>query len=191
MEVKVKSIINIFTIIDNEINLLCKDKKNIIVNCLDELESVNKEYLKEHLNSFDINLNQVYTYSKKDKDSLNIYILYCDIIKYKDFKLNGYTFIPISKLEKNISYEKSMEYLKNTIVLNSVIKKIYYEEFSLPEIQKLYEELLNKKFDRRNFRKKILSLNIVEDTNLTTKFEGKKPAKLYKFKKNIKNKSVF
>ena len=27
MEVKVKSIINIFTIIDNEINLLCKDKK--------------------------------------------------------------------------------------------------------------------------------------------------------------------
>ena len=68
---------------------------------------------------------------------------------------------------------------------------MFPNNFTMPELQKVYEAILNKKFDRRNFRKKILSLNIVEDTNLTTKFEGKKPAKLYKFKKNIENKSVF
>ncbi len=61
----------------------------------------------------------------------------------------------------------------------------------MPELQKVYEAILGKEFDRRNFRKKILNLNIVEDTNLTMKFEGKKPAKLYKFKDNIENKSVF
>lgn len=191
MEVKVKSIINIFTIIDNEINLLCKDKKNIIVDCLDEVESVNKKYLKEHLSSFDINLDQVYTYSKKDKENLNIYILYCDIIKYKDVNLNDYTFIPISKLEKNISYEKSMEYLKNTIVLTSVIKKIYYEEFSLPEIQKLYEELLNKKFDRRNFRKKLIKLDVIDELDKTVSLSSGRPAKVYKFKDIKENKVLF
>ena len=50
---------------------------------------------------------------------------------------------------------------------------------------------MNKKFDRRNFRKKLLSLDLIEDTNKTGKFEGKKPAKLYKFKDVIESKKVF
>ena len=40
-------------------------------------------------------------------------------------------------------------------------------------------------------RKKLLSLDLIEDTLETRKFEGKKPAKLYKFKSTIKNKNVF
>ena len=55
----------------------------------------------------------------------------------------------------------------------------------------VYEALLNKNIDRRNFRKKMLSLNIIEDTNKTKIFEGKRPAKLYKFKNNITDKNVF
>jgi 8-oxo-dGTP diphosphatase len=51
--------------------------------------------------------------------------------------------------------------------------------------------ILNKKFDRRNFRKKLLNLNLIEDTKRTGKFEGKRPAKLYKFKKTKKSKNVF
>lgn len=85
----------------------------------------------------------------------------------------------------------AIEFLKQKITESNILSSLFPNNFTMPELQKVYEAILNKKFDRRNFRKKILSLNIVEDTNLTTKFEGKKPAKLYKFKKNIENKSVF
>ena len=63
--------------------------------------------------------------------------------------------------------------------------------FSLPELQKVYEAILGMKLDRRNFRKKMLSLDFIEDTGETAKFEGKKPAKQYRFKKKIEEKKVF
>ena len=61
----------------------------------------------------------------------------------------------------------------------------------MPELQKIYEGILDKTFDRRNFRKKILSLNIVDDTNKEVSINGKKPSKLYKFKDKIEIKKVF
>ena len=84
----------------------------------------------------------------------------------------------------------AIEFLKQKITESNILSALFPNNFTMPELQKVYEAILNKKFDRRNFRKKILSLNIIEDTNLTTKFEGKKPAKLYKFKDNIENKSI-
>ena len=43
------------------------------------------------------------------------------------------------------------------------------------------------------FRKKMISLNLIVDTNKSINFKGKKPAKLYIFneKCNFKRKSIF
>ena len=60
----------------------------------------------------------------------------------------------------------------------------------MPELQKVYEAILNKKFDRRNFRKKMLSLDLIEDTNKSEQFEGNRPAKKYKFKRKIVDKNI-
>ena len=46
-------------------------------------------------------------------------------------------------------------------------------------------------FDRRNFRKKMLSLDLIVDTNKSDRFEGNKPAKVYEFKKKIEDKEIF
>jgi 8-oxo-dGTP diphosphatase len=55
------------------------------------------------------------------------------------------------------------------------------ERFTLSEIQRVYELILNRKLDKRNFRKKILSLGILEDTQ-QTKMDGyHRPAQLYAF----------
>ena len=78
----------------------------------------------------------------------------------------------------------------NNILLKGIdtLKGLFPKGVTIPEIQKTYEGILNKTFDRRNFRKKLLSLGIIEDTNKYIIFEGKKPAKLYKFnKKKSKN----
>lgn len=87
--------------------------------------------------------------------------------------------------------KEALIYLQSKIVSTDILKALFPNEFTIPEIQKTYEAILNKKFDRRNFRKKLLSLNLIEDTNKTGRFEGKKPAKLYKFKDVIESKKVF
>ena len=59
--------------------------------------------------------------------------------------------------------------------------------FTLPQLQTLYECIYNTKFDSRNFRKKILSLNVLEKTNLKDKSTSRKGAFLFGFKENIVN----
>lgn len=87
--------------------------------------------------------------------------------------------------------KEALTYLQSKIISTDILKSLFPHEFTIPEIQKTYEAILNKKFDRRNFRKKLLSLDLIEDTNRTGKFEGKKPAKLYRFKDTIESKKVF
>lgn len=91
----------------------------------------------------------------------------------------------------NEMLDKSLEKLRELITHSDILKVLLPKEFTMPELQKIYEGILLKKFDRRNFRKKILSLNIVDDTNKEISLNGKRPAKLYKFKDKIENKKVF
>lgn len=66
---------------------------------------------------------------------------------------------------------------------NPVMLKIFFpSDFTLPELQVVYEQILGKKLDRRNFRKMILNLDILEDTNYKTNNKMGRPAKLYRFK---------
>lgn len=92
--------------------------------------------------------------------------------------------------DHNHILEKSILTLREKIASSDILKSLFPNGFTIPEIQKTYETILNKEFDRRNFRKKLLSLNLIEDTSKYVNFEGKKPAKLYKFKKHIKNKNI-
>lgn len=86
---------------------------------------------------------------------------------------------------------EALEELKRKIVSSTILKALFPNQFSLPELQKVYEAILEKPLDRRNFRKKLLSLDLIEDTGETAKFEGKKPAKQYRFKEKIEEKKVF
>ncbi len=91
--------------------------------------------------------------------------------------------------DHNQILKKAIETLREQIISSDILKSLFPNGFTMPEVQKTYESILDKKFDRRNFRKKLLSLGIIEDTNKYVVFEGKKPAKLYKFNKK-KNKNV-
>jgi 8-oxo-dGTP diphosphatase len=56
------------------------------------------------------------------------------------------------------------------------------KKFTLSELQKVYEIILSKELDKRNFRKKIASLNLLKALN-ENKMEGAhRPARLYSFK---------
>lgn len=82
------------------------------------------------------------------------------------------------------------ENLKKLVISSTVLKSLFPRGFTMPELQTTYEGILDKKFDRRNFRKKILGLGLIKETNNTVVFNGKKPAKKYVFKDKILEKDV-
>lgn len=100
--------------------------------------------------------------------------------------------IPILAYDHNNILSAGIETLKEKIIQTDILKSLFPNGFTIPEIQKAYESILKKEFDRRNFRKKLLSMGLIEDTNKYVNFKGKKQAKLYRFNIKIKeNKNVF
>jgi len=118
-----------------------------------------------------------------------------EVIK-RTVKTSDADWVPIDRVGK-LAYDhneiliKGIETLKQKIVNTDILKSLYPSGFTLPEIQKTYEAILDKELDRRNFRKKMLSLDLIYDTGLTKVFEGTKPAKIYMFKEDRKSKNVF
>ena len=55
------------------------------------------------------------------------------------------------------------------------------EKFPLSQLQHLYETILKGTFEKRNFRKKILSLNILTELNETQQGVPHRAARLYSF----------
>ena len=55
------------------------------------------------------------------------------------------------------------------------------ENFSLSELQKTYEMILGEKLDKRNFRRRILEANIIEETVHLRSGEGR-PARLFRYR---------
>lgn len=100
--------------------------------------------------------------------------------------------IPTLAYEHNKILNESIEYLKKEIFKTNILNAFYPNGFTIPELQKVTEAILNKKLDRRNFRKKILSFEFIYDTEKFRNVDGKKPAKIYNFKENYDyDKNVF
>lgn len=99
--------------------------------------------------------------------------------------------VPDLAFSHNEILNKEIERLRELILESNILKVLLPKEFTMPQLQSIYEGILNKTFDRRNFRKKILSLNIIDDTNKEISLNGNKPSKLYRFKDVIEDKKIF
>lgn len=86
---------------------------------------------------------------------------------------------------------KTVDYFSKRICSVNVLKNLFPSDFTLPEIQKVITSLLNKDLDRRNFRKKFINLGLIEETGEMTEGYNGRPAKLYRFKENIKDITLF
>ncbi|MBE6150307.1 MAG: NUDIX hydrolase [Firmicutes bacterium] len=161
--------------------------------------------IKEKTNISDIQLIPSKNYSKVDRSPVMrmIGISYIGIIDIKKANLitktlkteNAMWFsiddIPELAYDYNEILKDAIDLLKTRIVSSDILRNLYPDGFTLPEIQKVYEAILDRELDRRNFRKKMLSLGLIIDTNKTARFEGNKPAKLYKFNGKAMDKNVF
>lgn len=105
-----------------------------------------------------------------------------DTLKTSNAEWFEITSIPKLAYDHNEIIEEAIKTLKEEILKTDLLKVFFPNGFTLPELQKVYESILGKKLDRRNFRKKMLSLDMIIPTKEEEKFVGKKKAKIYKFK---------
>ncbi|OAQ41893.1 NUDIX hydrolase [Pedobacter psychrophilus] len=80
-------------------------------------------------------------------------------------------------------FRKSFEKIKNKISYQPIAFELLPEKFTLTQLQQLYEVVLNKKLDKRNFRKKMLAYDILKELDEKQKGVSYRAAKLYKFDK--------
>lgn len=87
--------------------------------------------------------------------------------------------------------ENAILFLRKRMRNISTLKHLYPSDFTLPELQVLYEQVLGKELDRRNFRKKFVNSELLEDTGYKTEGNNGRPAKLYRFKEDTEDRLLF
>ena len=164
-----------------------------------------KRELKEKTGIENIHLEMANVYSRIDRSPVMrmVAISYIGIVDKNKLSILKETlktvdcdWFPLDRIPKlacdhNEILEDAAKLLKERIKKTDMLRYLYPSGFTMPEIQKVYESILGVSFDRRNFRKKLLSLGFIKETNKTERFEGKKPAKIYEFKKQNEIKSIF
>lgn len=91
--------------------------------------------------------------------------------------------LPQLAFDHNTIVNEALDMLKERVRLQPIGFKLLPKHFTLGEMQSLYEALLDKKFDKANFRKKILGMNLLKDTKLMQTDVSHRPARLFSFDK--------
>ena len=74
----------------------------------------------------------------------------------------------------------AMERLKNKLEYTTVGFQLLPQKFTLSELQSVYEAILDKRLDKRNFRRKLSLLGVVKPLK-EWRHTGRKPAQLLRF----------
>jgi 8-oxo-dGTP diphosphatase len=89
--------------------------------------------------------------------------------------------VPELMLDHRKILDKALAILRKQLNYQPVGYNLLPEKFTMPELQKLYETILDKKLDRRNFQRKILSFQILRRLTETKKGVPHKAPYLYSF----------
>lgn len=144
----------------------------------------------------DVYLEQLYTFGKINRDPFGrvVSVAYFALIPNAGLKLNttteyaGIAWFPVSKMPA-LAYDHkeiiktAVERLISKLEYTNVVYNLLPNNFTLSELQEVYQIILNKKLDKRNFRKKILGLGLVKKTGKKQVGEGGRPAELFCFVK--------
>ena len=104
------------------------------------------------------------------------------------FEINS---IPKTGYDHDKIINKLVEYLKKRMINSNILKILFPSDFTLPELQRVYEQVLNTEIDRRNFRKKLVNLGYVIDTGDVNEGYMGRPAKLYRFNDELEERNLF
>ena len=141
-------------------------------------------------------MRQSYSYGDLDRDPGDrvISVAYFALIAIRDInkdlaRENGVHWRSIARLpdlifDHPLMVKRALADLQNQVKVKPVGFELLPERFTLVHLQDLYEAIYQRTVDKRNFRKKILSMGILEKLDEKEKETSKKGAYYYRFNKD-------
>jgi 8-oxo-dGTP diphosphatase len=138
----------------------------------EDLDIAARRILKELTGMPDIYMDQVHTFGEVDRFPLGrvISISYYALIKKSNYTIENDADLiewrPVSAIHSLAFdhmdiFKKALEKLQNKVRFHPVGFELLPEKFTLTQLQNLYERILGKPLDKRNFRKRLLGMNLV------------------------------
>jgi len=200
----------IFTVRNNGLNVLLIKRKTWpfkdfwanpggFVEMDESLEETALRELKEETGVENVYLEQLYTFGspKRDPRTRVISVAYYALVRSDFVKIKAATdaadakWFPVDSLPNlAFDHEEIMRYaldrIRNKIEYTNIAFQLLPEKFTLSELQNVYEIILGKKIDKRNFRKKVKEIGLLKPLS-ENKMEGAhRPAQLFSFRENKK-----
>ena len=202
--VAVDSIIFGFNENDRELKLLLlkrnfepeKGKWSLMGGFLDPDESLDdaaQRIVSQLTGLDDVYMEQLFAFGDVHRDAGGriVSVAYFSLIKINEHdsklvKEHGAFWIRLSELPKlifdhNEMVEKALRKLRIRARTQPIGFELLPEKFTIPQLQRLYEAIYHVPFDKRNFRRKLLSMDLLEKLDEKEKITSKKGAYYYKF----------
>lgn len=195
----------IFTILDKQLSVLLLELKELpnidkwalpggLVKIDENCDQAVARHLQEKANVSDIYTEQLYTFSDVDRDpsgrviSVSYYTLAPEgklhpqtTSRYKSIALHRISQLPDLAYDHKAIIDTALARLRSKIEYTNIVYSLLPKEFTLTQLQSTYEIILGRPLDKRNFRKKILSLGLVKSLDRSTIGMAHRPAQLYAF----------
>lgn len=140
-------------------------------------------------------MRQVGAFGAVDRDPGErvISVAYCALINVKNYDDNlrkdyGLEWCPIDELpdlysDHNDMVSNAIGMLRRHIATEPLYFNLLPSLFTLTQLQHVYEAILGEEIDKRNFRKRVKTMDFIEKTELIDKLTSKRGAALYRFNK--------
>jgi len=142
----------------------------------------------------DVYLEQLYTFNDLDDATPGgaVAVTYFALVDHTRVRLAERTewqpaWFPMRGLPKlafrnNDVLAYGLERLRNKLEYTNVAYSLLPGRFTLSQLQRVYESIAGRKLDKRNFRKRMLSREIIEPTAERQAEGAGRPAQLYRFR---------
>lgn len=159
-------------------------------------EEATKRVLLEKAGVKNVYIEQLYTFSDTERDPRDrvVSVAHYSLVNKRLYQLIAgkdtvqAEWFPVSKLPRlAFDHDKivkvAMERIKGKVRYQPISFELLNDKFTLSELQQLYEAILETTIDKRNFRKKILSMGLLEALDEKQKNVAHKAARYYSFDK--------
>lgn len=188
---------------DNELNILIAKRPfepmkggwSLMGGFVNEFESINdaaKRVVNEFTGIEDIYMEQVGAFGDINRDLVRVisiaYYALVDIEKFDTSLAEKYdarwvkiTLLPELIFDHSLMVKNTLNLLQRRAAVKPIGFNLLQEQFTLPTLQSLYESIYQEDIDKRNFRKKILAMDILEKLDEKDKISSRKGAFYYRF----------